>query len=85
VTRRLRIDLALPDLAPAQAEFLWSLFDQLVQEIWQAYELDILDALDAQLDDLELDHHFDDSTEIDDLAAALQARNAQRQPTRGPS
>ena len=43
MNRVLRIAVELPDLAPAQAQLLWELFEELASQIWSAYELEIFD------------------------------------------
>ena len=43
MTRVLRIAVDLPDLAPAQAQRLWELFEELADQIWSAYELEVFD------------------------------------------
>ena len=41
--RSLRLDIQLPDLAPAQAHLLWELFDELAYQISLAYEAQLFD------------------------------------------
>jgi len=41
--RRIRIDVELPELTPAQADFLWTFLDDLAADLWDAYEPELLD------------------------------------------
>ena len=41
--RPIRIDLELPELTPAQADFLWTFLDDLASELWDAYESELLE------------------------------------------
>ena len=59
MTRRrpVRINVELPDLTAAQADFLWNLLEDITSALWDAYENDIIDLQDA----FSCDSH-DDST-----------------------
>jgi len=41
--RRIRIDVELPELTPAQADFLWNFLDDLGSDLWDAYESELLE------------------------------------------
>jgi len=41
--RRIRIDLELPELTPAQADFIWNFLDGLAADLWDAYQGELLD------------------------------------------
>ncbi|MBI4870841.1 MAG: hypothetical protein HY814_04660 [Candidatus Riflebacteria bacterium] len=42
-TRRpVRINAEMPELAPAQAHFLWNFLDDLAYQLWDAYEPELL-------------------------------------------
>jgi hypothetical protein len=41
--RHIRIDVDLPELSPAQADFLWNFLDDLASDLWDAYEPELLE------------------------------------------
>ena len=43
IHRRIRIHVDLPELSPAQADFLWNFLDDLASDLWDAYEHDLLE------------------------------------------
>lgn len=50
-----RINLQLPELTPAQAEFLWNFLEDLASDLWDAYEQELLDLEAARFRLLDLD------------------------------
>jgi hypothetical protein len=41
--RRIRTDFDLPELSKAQAHALWCFFEDLASDIWDTYQLEVLD------------------------------------------
>lgn len=41
--RRIRVDFDLPELTPAQADFLWTFLESLASDLWDGYERELLD------------------------------------------
>lgn len=41
--RRIRVDVDLPELTPAQADFLWNFLENLAMDLWEAYERELLE------------------------------------------
>jgi hypothetical protein len=64
--RRIRIDVDLPELTPAQADFLWNFLEDLATELWDAYESELLEVENQRSRPLEPEY---DSTvaDCDDL------------------
>lgn len=40
--RAVRIEVELPELTPAQADFLWNFLEDLATDIWDVYEPELL-------------------------------------------
>jgi hypothetical protein len=63
--RRIRIDVELPELTPAQADFLWNFLDGLAADLWDAYESEVLEVENQRSRPLEPDNDW--PAEYDDL------------------
>lgn len=56
--RRIRIDIDLPELTPAQADFLWNFLEDLATELWDAYESELLEVENQPSRPLQPDHDW---------------------------
>lgn len=76
--RPVRINVELPELTAAQADFLWNFLEDIASALWDAYEADILDLQDAFSREAQ-----DDST-ADEYEAHLEKLAAPCDPVSDP-
>ena len=76
--RPIRINVELPELTAAQADFLWNFLEDVASALWEAYEADILDLEEA------FSREAHDDSAVDEYEAHLEKISASCDPVTDP-